>query len=78
MSIGSPVEGLRPVRASRSLVSKVPKPTSWTRSPAASAAAMVSRAAVRAFSVSFLERPDLSAMAEISSVLFMVHCLFPG
>ena len=78
ISMGSPVEGLRPVRASRSLVSKVPNPTSWTRSPAASALVMLSKAAAKARSVSFLERPDRSTMAEISSVLFMLHCLFPG
>ena len=78
ISIGSPVEGLRPVRASRSLVSNVPKPTNCTRSPVAKAAVMVSRAAFSALSVSFLERPDSYAMAEINSVLFIVQCLFPG
>jgi len=75
ISMVAPVAGFLPVRAARSFTSKVPKPTSCTLSPDFSAVCSVSTNAFRAVSQSFLVRPLASAMAVISSVLFIVFRL---
>jgi hypothetical protein len=72
ISMISPVEGLRPVRAPRSLLSKVPKPTNCTLSPAAMVSAMVSIVALTALSASFLDRPVRFATSAISFVHVVV------
>jgi hypothetical protein len=69
--MGSFVLGLCPVRAARFFASKIPKPTSWTLSPFAIAQVMASMVAARAFSLSFFVRPYFSAIALISSFLFI-------
>ena len=58
-----------------SFTSKVPKPSSCTLSPDFNAVCSVSTNAFRAVSQSFLVRPLASAMAVISSVLFIVFRL---
>lgn len=68
---GSPVEGLRPVRALRFLASKEPKPINTTLSPAATAPMMTSTVALNIASASFFVTPVFSAIAAISSVLFI-------
>ena len=57
IQISSLVLGLRPVRPSRVLTSKLPKPTRETFSPAMSSAVMASIVAVMTLSVSFLDSP---------------------
>lgn len=71
ISTGSFVLGLRPVRAARFFISKEPKPTSCTLSSAFNASVTASVRAPSAASQSFLDRPDLSAMADTNSILFM-------
>src|SRR6478672_13338316 len=71
MSIASPVCGFRPWRAARSRVSNVPKPGRVTLSPELSAVVMESRTAFRALSAWAALRPDASATASRSSLLFM-------
>ena len=69
--MGSPVRGLRPTRAGRFFTSKLPKPTICTLSPLFMAVSTAPVKAARAASQSFLLRPLVSAMAAVSSVLFM-------
>ena len=58
--IFSPVCGLRPSRAARSLESKVPKPTSETRSPLATDSTMTSSADPSTAAAVFFETPAFS------------------
>ena len=64
--MGSPVRGLRPTRAGRSLASKLPKPTSCTLSPPFMAVSTVPVKAARATSQSFFVRPLTSDMAAVN------------
>src|SRR5690554_8208653 len=75
ISIGSPVCGLRPVRAARSLTAKVPKPTRTTESPAFRAPVMDSMTASRARPAAALGRSADEALASISSDLFTLSPL---
>ena len=61
--IFSPVCGLRPSRAARSLESKVPKPTSETRSPLATDPTMTSRADPSTAAAVYFETPAFSVIA---------------
>ncbi|EDL65839.1 hypothetical protein BSG1_16325 [Bacillus sp. SG-1] len=71
ISISSPVCGLRPFLAERSLTSKFPKPINWTFSPLARVSSMFCNTAFTAFSASFLLNSADSATALIKSVLFI-------
>ena len=64
--MGSPVRGLRPTRAERSLASKLPKPTRCTLSPPFMAVYTVPVKAARATSQSFFVRPLTSDMAAVN------------
>ena len=64
--MGSPVRGLRPTRAGRSLASKVPKPTNCTLSPPFMAVSTAQVKAARAASQSFFVRPLTSDMAAVN------------
>ena len=75
ISMVAPVAGFLPVRAARSFTSKVPKPSSCTLAPDFNAVCSVSTNAFRAVAQSFLVRPLASAIAVISSVLFIVFRL---
>ena len=63
ISRGSPVFGLRPVRAERKVDLKVPKPNMEIFLPEETSVVIVSITAARADSASVLERPDLEATA---------------
>ena len=69
--------GWQQVRAWRVRTSKVPKPTSETFSPLASASLTDSTKAFTARSLSFLFKPVFSAMAFTSSGLF-THASLPS
>jgi hypothetical protein len=68
--IGSPVDGLRPVRSARLATVKLPNPISCTVSPPARARVRVSSAESSARPASALLRLVSAAIAAISSVLF--------
>jgi hypothetical protein len=69
--IGSPVRGLRPIRAARALTENVPKPTSDTPPPSLSVDVTASSTASTAFVASARDNPAEPATASISSPLFM-------
>ena len=71
MSMLSPVAGLRPWRAGRLRVAKVPKPAMETLSPRASASAIVANTAATALSAVALVTEARVATLDASSVLFM-------
>src|SRR5512145_2566248 len=73
MASGSPVFGLRPVRAARSPTEKLPKPIRLRASPLARTSVMISVRPSTARPASALERSHLAARASISSVLFMFN-----
>src|SRR5690554_7188195 len=70
ISIGSPVCGLRPVRAARSLTVKIPKPTRETVSPFLRLSVTLSIMASSARLAAALGISADAAMASISSDLF--------
>src|SRR5690606_32972383 len=80
--ISLPVRGLRPVRASRLRVSKLPKPVIWTLSPLLSASAMMpvsaEKIASTAFWASDLLRFVRSTSFWVSSDLFTAGLLSKG
>ena len=67
----SPVLGLRPVRAGRLLVPKIPNPGSRTSSPSASASPMVANTPSTASLAALLLSPVRAAKRSAISVLFM-------
>src|SRR5690606_30664136 len=76
MATGSPVRGLRPVRAARSLATKLPKPDRATVSPVCRASVMVPSTASTARAASDFASPVRSATASINSFLFTAALLF--
>src|SRR5437588_8707136 len=72
IEISLPVAGLRPVRAARSVRSKVRNPGSWTLSPAATASVMTASKAERVSLTDVAVWPVFLAIALTSSVLFIV------
>ena len=75
MAMLCPVAGLRPWRAGRLRLAKVPKPAMETYSPRASASAMVANTAATALSAVALVTEVRVATLDASSVLFMVSPL---
>src|SRR5262249_7014568 len=70
MCTGSPVRGLRPVRAERSVRDHAPKPGSVTLSPPETARCTTEMNALTAFSASDLPMPASPATLSTSSDLF--------
>ena len=71
-----PVRGLRPSRASRFLLSKVPKPMSWTFWPSATAALMAVSALSSAARACFWVMPASAATFLMSYCLFITTSSF--
>lgn len=71
--IGSPVDGLRPVRSARLATAKLPNPISCTTSPRAKARVRFSSAESSMRPVSALLRLVSAAIAAMSSVLFKLR-----
>jgi hypothetical protein len=69
--ISFPVCGLRPLRASRCVTEKEPKPTRATRSPLFRAFEVVSMKEFNALAALAFEMPAPDAIASMSSALFM-------
>ena len=67
--IAAPFCGLRPVRAERSRISKVPKPFTVTLPPASTVRVMNDRAASTMLFASVCAMPNRSAMLRTRSVL---------
>src|SRR5687768_7582030 len=71
MRIVPPVRGLRPLRALRTAVLKVPKPTKVTASPFLSDVVMVASVAATIFVASDFETPVSLTMRAINCCLFI-------
>lgn len=71
--IGSPVDGLRPVRSARLVTAKLPNPISCTTSPRAKARVRFSSAESSMRPASALLRLVSAAIAAMSSVLFKLR-----
>ena len=69
--IAAPVCGLRPVRAARALTKKLQKPVMATESPLANALEIALVVASKARAASAFDIPELSAIAETKSYLFI-------
>ena len=78
ISVFSPVRGLRPVRAERSLVENGPNPVMETVSPAARVSEMVANMAPTAVSASVLDMEEGAATRAHSSGLFILFALGRG